>query len=284
VLSDPSLAQILLARTLMVGNRPLAKDTINNVPAAPDHDLVFSPESISHTHTSVVDGRDFYGHRMFEGQQDNGCDVWIDMLATGWATPRDYMFLSAASSRDETHGRRLFDELVHRGLLPDWDIVHIALVFGQSGFVNLLLDKCIEASGDIPRDAVRRLWMTAVHRDDVWLLKIFSQRGIGSVSTTAGPPRHGTSAPVAQRTPNAPGPLQTLLHEAAECGSPAVVEWLIDHGVANIRNAQGQTAYDSAKGMHGYYVENLHHNRNYPATVKGIEKALEVLEARGFGP
>ncbi|KAH7304012.1 hypothetical protein B0I35DRAFT_445716 [Stachybotrys elegans] len=287
VLSNPSLAQILLARTLMVGKRPLAKDMIHNVPAAPDHDLVFSPEARGgHNCSCMVEGRDFFTHRMFKGQKDNGCDIWVDMLATGWATPRHYMFLSAASGPDETHAHRLFEELVGRGLQPDWFDVQWAFAYGKAGIINLFLDKFIEANGDVPKDedTVRALWMTVARTDEVQFFEILIQRGIGSVSTMIGPVYDTRSNREPQRSPEMPGPPQPLLHEAARTGSPAVVEWLLDHGEDNIRNSEGQTAYNYAKGWHAYISENLHFNPHHPATVRGIEKVLEVLETRGFGP
>jgi len=286
VMNNQSLGQIILARALSVGNRSLARDIIHSVPPASTHDLVFTPEGDQPTHADVMSfgGSEFCGHHMFHGQADNGCDIWHDMIATEWASPREYLHLYAATGPNEESSRRLFDILLQRGVRPDFRKLDMALAFGQPAIVRLYVDCFIEDNGPLSERRLHNCYTIAAQRDEVGLLEFLVNRVSGGVLDNNVPPQTGDIP--AQRDPTEPGPLQPILHEAAESGSPAVIAWLLDRGVGtdNPRNSAGQTAYDLARAWRAFLADRLSWNPHHPARFARLQEVMDLLDAQGLGP
>lgn len=289
VFANPSLAQIVLARALSVGNRSFAIEIMHNTRPAPTHDLVFSPEGdqLDHVVEESCNGRESFRARMFVGQQDSGCDIWHTMITTGWASAREYMHLYIVAGGDDNDEapRKLYETLIQRGAHPDSRKVGLAVAFGCLPTVQLYLDQHISDYGPLSRRKIHEYYSIAAVRDDVALLELlFNRLDSGVLDDSA--PEQSTRDLVAQRSPNEPGPLQSILHEAAEQGSTRVVTWLLDHGAGrdNPRNLHGQTAFELAGAWREYLAERLHHNPNHPARYQGLQDVMELLDARGLGP
>lgn len=256
VLANPALTQIILARALSVGNRSLAIEIMHNTHPAPTHDLVFSPEGDQSDHIveESINGRESFRARMFVGQQDSGGDIWHAMIVIEWASPREYMhlYIAAGGDGDDEAPRRVYHTLIQRGVHPDSRKLGLAVAFCSLPTVQLYLDQHISDYGPLSRRRIHEYYSIAAVKDDVALLELLVDRLDSGVLDDSAP-EQPTRDPVAQRSPNEPGPLQSILHEATEQGSMRVVMWPLDHrvGLDNPRNLHGQTAFDSSSRAHG---------------------------------
>ncbi|MBE3048706.1 hypothetical protein IMZ48_40650, partial [Candidatus Bathyarchaeota archaeon] len=86
ILGIPVFYQLIMAAALKHGNRSLVREMIAAAPPAPGHDLLFGPkaEFIPCPGGQLTfGGGKGYGQVDMDGQADNACDLWAEMIESG---------------------------------------------------------------------------------------------------------------------------------------------------------------------------------------------------------
>ncbi|KAH9885351.1 hypothetical protein F4778DRAFT_510462 [Xylariomycetidae sp. FL2044] len=258
VLTVPVFYQIILAMTLSEGNRDLVRDLVTRNPPAPGHEMLFGTDNVtghSWPETSELIFGESYAlsHGMFQGQADNGCEVWALMLRTGWAIPRSYMLAWAASSPSPEAGMELFQILREYGFEVAQDSVEAALHYGDVSMLDYILrlyipDNLDPSLSPINKSQAHSYLLAAAQsrRDGVEKLELLYKYGINDfqyvpeidISTMSDP------HPLSELELTGSPPFQTPLHAAAVAGNAEVVEWLIEKGAKPVRDYFDRTPYE----------------------------------------
>lgn len=244
ILGIPVLYQLIMAAALKNGNRALVREMASTATPAPGHDLLFGAQR----HRSDVlwpgrlgtfGGENGYGHEALDGQADNGCDLWADMIEVGWAVPRPHMQIWAATSGLPGPGTRLLDILTQNKIEIGDRAALVALQHEKFDILAHIL------KFHVPKDESLRQNMLCVAavRGVKWLELLF-QHDVDDLNWWP-QPEH---APISTPTRREDGvPHRTPLHVAALSGNAEVVEWLIRHGAEATRDDYGEDPYDLAK-------------------------------------
>ncbi|KAH6675410.1 hypothetical protein F5X68DRAFT_193955 [Plectosphaerella plurivora] len=254
LLDNPLFYQLVMAAALKNNNRPLframmsASTTFPSPP--PGHQLLFSPERhprlpLSAGQQATFGGKSSYGHAALRGQPDNGCDLWADMIEAGWALPRAYMQIWAATSSVPSAGLRLLNLLVSRGVVLDDATLYFAQMYGTPEVFSRLLD-----TKPLPSDPPARqsLLHLAAHHGDVDGVRELETLFAHGISAADVNWRPGPEVPVSMpRGREDKVPYRTALHTAAERGHAGVVEWLIKHGAEATYDYHHQEPLDLAR-------------------------------------
>ena len=153
---------------------------ISAAPPAPGHDLLFGPKGRFIPRGPLKFGdTEGYGHGDLEGQADNGCDLWVDMINAGWAVPRDYMQIWAATSNLPDPGIRLLDTLVRHKIEIQDRIAWFALYQERYDLLAYILKLHTPEDDSQCQDLLR---LAASHRDGVKYLELLWQHGVNNLN------------------------------------------------------------------------------------------------------
>ncbi|KAK7738423.1 hypothetical protein SLS62_011400 [Diatrype stigma] len=236
ILNTPVFCQIIVAMALSQGNRQLVKEIISRYPPAPGHELLFGTEKGGPTTDSAevtFGSRRALSHKVFQGQADNGCELWSAMIRAGWAVPRRYMQAWAASSPSPAAGIELLKTLADRGVKIEKGTVDAALWYGHASVLDYVLSQYVPDNGDpltcaVDEREAHDFLIAAARRKrgGVEQLEVLFQHDINDIHWMPEVDQNATADPryLAELERNANLPQQTPLHAAAALGNLEVVE------------------------------------------------------------
>ncbi|KAH7304178.1 hypothetical protein B0I35DRAFT_445638 [Stachybotrys elegans] len=238
ILGDPRLYQILVAAAFQAGNRLLVRQMIHAAPPPPGVSILFAGVRAVKSTFGGISG---YGHAALSGQDDNGCDLFVDLINAGWAVPHPDMAVWPIYSQSIQAGKALMNTLVQHNVAID-ERPAICAISSQ----NLdMLDFALQIH--TPTDEKTQFYLLLYAAqwpappERLKYLEILWNHGVHTLNWRL------TEIKVAVRSPDEITWEKTALHVAVQADDAEMVEWLIQRGAKTFRDKYGKNPFEYAK-------------------------------------
>jgi hypothetical protein len=249
ILTSPSAVQLLVAFSITAKNKELAKSLIASIPAPPPQSHAIF-DAIGHGYPNC-----FTAHPALAHHKDNACDVWLQLLESGWAHADVKMFRWATASIVSADALALATALVDRGLHPDREIAQHALRSGPNDLIPLILDHYKPSTAQDEHELLKAAAVRQPPEEAIAAFELLFSQGISDINWIdkdshvnhilenwpLGDPRGVCEMSYSW------SPEQSVLHAAVMGGHLDTIEWLVGQGAERQYDGWGRDPYNTAK-------------------------------------